>query len=223
MRPAAKPLTLSPESTGTPLGYKLAFGALIAAGAFFFWRKRTANGAGSFASLASAFSTRSQKSEAPSQTLRVLAKTSAGMRSDLLVVDVGSMRVLVGVTPSSIQTLAILPDESTNTLMVADPAMAPALSPAAAAYAASASAAPSAAPDASRHDEEARIARRSLLSDLIRSTHPDDAATIPPPPKVPHLSSNRPKTNDREAVVEGQARGIVLALNARSNQASGDR
>jgi len=92
-----KPLQLAPESTGTPIAYKLAFFALVAAGGFFWWQKRKKTVAPAGAS--------------PAATLRVVARASAGFRTELAVVDVGSMRVLVGVTPNNITTLAILPDE----------------------------------------------------------------------------------------------------------------
>jgi flagellar biogenesis protein FliO len=49
----------------------------------------------------------------PAQTinsLQVLKKLSIGVRTELIVVDVDGQRLLLGVTPSSIQTLASLPD-----------------------------------------------------------------------------------------------------------------
>jgi flagellar biogenesis protein FliO len=49
----------------------------------------------------------------PAETIRslqVLKKLSIGVRTELIVVDVDGQRLLLGVTPSSIQTLASLPD-----------------------------------------------------------------------------------------------------------------
>ena len=48
----------------------------------------------------------------PTETIRslqVLKKLSIGVRTELIVVDVDGQRLLLGVTPSSIQTLASLP------------------------------------------------------------------------------------------------------------------
>jgi flagellar protein FliO/FliZ len=44
------------------------------------------------------------------RSLQVLKKLSIGVRTELMVVDVDGQRLLLGVTPSSIQTLASLPD-----------------------------------------------------------------------------------------------------------------
>jgi flagellar protein FliO/FliZ len=44
------------------------------------------------------------------RSLKVLKKLSIGVRTELMVVDVDGQRLLLGVTPSSIQTLAALPD-----------------------------------------------------------------------------------------------------------------
>ncbi|MEO7109536.1 MAG: flagellar biosynthetic protein FliO [Polyangiaceae bacterium] len=44
------------------------------------------------------------------RSLQVLKKLSIGVRTELIVVDVDGQRLLLGVTPSSIQTLASLPD-----------------------------------------------------------------------------------------------------------------
>jgi flagellar protein FliO/FliZ len=53
---------------------------------------------------------RRQQAPAPNvgPELKILVRSPVGVRSDLLVVDVGGQRLLLGVTPSSIQHIAVL-------------------------------------------------------------------------------------------------------------------
>lgn len=87
-----KALDLAQEPPSTGLGWKLAAVVLVGAGAAWAWRKR-----GAAVSL----------TETPS--LRILRRTTIGVRSELLVVDIDGQRMLLGVTPSSIQNLYISP------------------------------------------------------------------------------------------------------------------
>jgi MYXO-CTERM domain-containing protein len=89
------PLALASEPAPTPWIYKVAFGAaLLAAGAIMWRRRRNVAGKRSAATA-----------------IRVLGKTAMGLRGELALVEVGGMRLVVGITSGSMQTLAILPDD----------------------------------------------------------------------------------------------------------------
>ena len=90
-RPSKK-LELSPQNESTPVGYKLLAGAVIVAGAIV-WVKKKKGGV-----------TKDKKKSA----IDLLARHSVGVRSELLVVDVEGTRLLVGMTPGSMSTLAVL-------------------------------------------------------------------------------------------------------------------
>ena len=97
LRPASPTaLTLAAEPAPAPWPYKLLFGAAVLGACAIVWKKRR--------SLAS-------KLKASETPVRILGKTSMGLRGELALVEVGGMRLLVGVTPSSMQTLAVLPDD----------------------------------------------------------------------------------------------------------------
>ena len=87
----SKPLTLASTNEGTPLGYKLIAGIGVIAAAALWLRKK-----------------RGTRTVGPASRVDVLARTSVGVRSELLVVEVEGTRLLVGMTPSAIQTLAVL-------------------------------------------------------------------------------------------------------------------
>ncbi len=94
---APTPLQLRHDSVVAPssgsaasAGWKLAGIAVVIAGVALWLRKKRRNGLGD---------------SLPSPTLRVVARTSVGARSELIVVDVGGQRVLLGATPSSINHL----------------------------------------------------------------------------------------------------------------------
>jgi MYXO-CTERM domain-containing protein len=94
LRPST-PLALASEPAPTPWIYKAAFGAaLLAAGVILWRRRRNVTG---------------KRSAAPA--MRVLGKTAMGLRGELALVEVGGMRLVVGITSGSMQTLAILPDD----------------------------------------------------------------------------------------------------------------
>jgi flagellar biogenesis protein FliO len=87
----SQPLTFAPAASSTPLGYKVIAGIGVAAAAVLYALRRR---------------------KSPAKKIRakidVLGRTSLGVRSELLVVDVEGTRLLVGLTPSAIQTLAVL-------------------------------------------------------------------------------------------------------------------
>ena len=113
-----KPLTLAPQNESTPWGYKL-FAFVVVAGGIAFWvKKRRKIDAGK---------------QKPAR-LDIVARSSVGVRSELIVVEVEGTRLLVGMTPSAISTLAIL--DSGDPMMARDEAPAhverePAIEPAA--------------------------------------------------------------------------------------------
>ncbi|MBX3196770.1 MAG: flagellar biosynthetic protein FliO [Labilithrix sp.] len=87
----SKPLTLASPSEGTPFVYKLFAGVGVAAAAGLWLKKK-----------------RKGQAALPASRIDVLGRTSVGVRSELLVVEVEGTRLLVGMTPSAIQTLAVL-------------------------------------------------------------------------------------------------------------------
>ena len=90
--PPAKPIALAPASEGLGVGYKLlAIVAIGGAVALYLKKKRGARTAAA----------------APSK-IDILARAGIGVRSQLVVVEVEGTRLLVGMTPSTIQTLAVL-------------------------------------------------------------------------------------------------------------------
>jgi len=89
LRPT-KAIELSHEPAHTPLGWKLAAVAAVVGGAAFAFRNRL----------------RSRVAE--DTELTIVRRTAVGFRSELLVVNVEGQRLLLGVTPHSIQSLAAL-------------------------------------------------------------------------------------------------------------------
>jgi flagellar biogenesis protein FliO len=179
-----KALSLAPEDEGTPAVYKLLVAVVILAGAAVWlkskWKVRTP-----------AFRRR----------IDVLSRTSLGVRSELLVVEVEGTRLLVGTTPSSIQTLAILDSP---------PAIAPA--------------GPEDMDDAEpvrpsdrnlAEDEDSRGAEsplfevadraRALLGSVRPSTKAPAATSSKRPAAAPSHGAKIPR-------VAGQAKGLLLAL-----------
>jgi flagellar biogenesis protein FliO len=184
---APQPLTLAPEPSGTSWGYKLLFVAAIAVAGFLAYRKRRARAA-----------------EDRRTAVKVIGKTSMGLRGELALVEVGGMRLLVGVTPSSMQTLAVLPDDvdvasepgATTDERPAEPAprVRSLLAELEGAVSRTSSKTPPAAFSASRYEK----ARKHADED-------DAPESAPQPPR----ERRRPA---REGGIEGQARGIALAL-----------
>jgi flagellar protein FliO/FliZ len=92
VRPS-KPLATAPQESGTSVWTKLGLCGLVFAGAAaFYLRKRAPGGP-------------------VGPTIKVAARTSIGVRSEILLVDVDGHRLLLGVTPSSVRTLSVLPIE----------------------------------------------------------------------------------------------------------------
>lgn len=86
-----RPLALAPESTSLDTGWKFLAVFALAAAALAYWKRQNPA---------------ARLDLGPE--LRVVRRTSIGMRSELLVVDVDGQRFLLGVTPSSVQSLAVL-------------------------------------------------------------------------------------------------------------------
>jgi flagellar protein FliO/FliZ len=93
LRPSKPPLTLDSAPSSSGAGWKLAALALLGAGAFWAWKQRFRRAPAD-----------------PHAQLRVLRRTTIGVRSELLVLEVEGQKLLIGVTPSSMQTLFLLPD-----------------------------------------------------------------------------------------------------------------
>lgn len=90
-----KPLEMAPPGTGTGIWTKLGLSALIIGGAAaLYWKKRP----------------RAFGATAPA--IRIAARASIGVRSEILLVDVDGHRLVLGVTPSSVRTLSVLPADS---------------------------------------------------------------------------------------------------------------
>lgn len=213
---ASTPLVLASEPASTPWYYKAAFGAALLAAGGIVWKRRR-------------MLTPKLGKTGP---MRVVAKTTMGLRGELALVEVGGMRLLVGITPSSMQTLAILPDdfalEGVATGREAAPASAPEeatcrsaadditdrpeLSARARALFASLDigpqvAAPMAGPSAfsaSRYtgERDRDEAPESAPAPITRTREADHARN----------DDRRRRAPAREMALEGQARGLALAL-----------
>jgi flagellar protein FliO/FliZ len=86
-----KPIALAPDSSDSGLGWKIVAFMAIVGGAAYYLRKRVR-----------------PAGVADDGRLTIVRRTSIGIRSELLVVNVEGQRLLIGVTPNSIQSLAIL-------------------------------------------------------------------------------------------------------------------
>lgn len=106
----SEPLELRQEEPGLPVSAKVAFAALLlGVVGFFAWKKRGQAGW-----------------QSKIYDLKILGRTPLGMRSELLVVDADGQVLLIGLTPSSIQTLADITRTDAAADKVAEPAPAPA-------------------------------------------------------------------------------------------------
>ena len=92
LRPA-RPLELAQEPAHTGAGWKIVALGVVLGGAALYLRKRGA------------------PKRVADGRLTIVRRASVGIRSELLVVDVEGQRLLLGVTPHSIQSLAILDGE----------------------------------------------------------------------------------------------------------------
>jgi flagellar protein FliO/FliZ len=93
LRPS-RPLALGQAPTHASIGWKV-LAACVALAGTAFWLRRKSQPLGTGAPAAHA-------------SLEVIRRTSVGFRSELLIVDVEGQRLLLGVTPHSIQSLAVL-------------------------------------------------------------------------------------------------------------------
>ncbi len=189
----AKPLALAPQSEGLGIGYKLlAVLAIGGAVALYLKKKRGPKVAGIV----------------PSK-IDILARAGLGVRSQLVVVEVEGTRLLVGMTPSAIQTLAVLQTPEDDN--VAAEARASAIE--------------------DRLEQEREIVRPANLGDRVRSLLGSDepiapprlsavkAATAKPKARSAPRASAAPATSRKsESVpresreVAGQARGLLLSV-----------
>jgi flagellar protein FliO/FliZ len=85
-----KPLELAQEPSSSGLGWKVVAVMAILGGAAFYLRKRVG------------------PRRVDDGQLTIVRRAAVGMRSELLVVNVEGQRLLLGVTPHSIQSLAVL-------------------------------------------------------------------------------------------------------------------
>jgi flagellar protein FliO/FliZ len=90
---SSKPLELAPEPTHSGLGWKVVAVLAILGGGAFYLRKRIG------------------PKRIDDGQLTIVRRTAIGIRSELLVVNVEGQRMLLGVTPHSIQSLAVLDGE----------------------------------------------------------------------------------------------------------------
>ena len=189
----AKPLALAPQSEGLGIGYKLlAVLAIGGAVALYLKKKRGPKVAGIV----------------PSK-IDILARAGLGVRSQLVVVEVEGTRLLVGMTPSAIQTLAVLQTPEDDN--VAAEARASAIE--------------------DRLEQEREIVRPANLGDRVRSLLGSDEPIAPPrlsalkaataKPKArsaPRASAAPAASRKSESVpresreVAGQARGLLLSV-----------
>jgi len=204
VRPAAKPLALASENSGLGLGAKLLAVLGIGAAAALYLRKKRGAKPGA---------------KAPAK-IDILARTGLGVRSQLVVVEVEGTRLLIGMTPNAIQTLAVLetPDGGAGTLMEEDPAPVSVFD--------------RDPRDRARNDDSFRPAN---LGDRVRSLLGTDEpirarlASVKPPPAAP-VTKPRPirapmrakETRAKDAPIRsegsstreiaGQARGLLLSV-----------
>jgi flagellar protein FliO/FliZ len=170
----SKPLTLANSNEGTPFGYKLLAGLGVVAATVVWLKKKRKSG-----------------SALPASRIDVLGRTSLGVRSELLVVEVEGTRLLLGMTPSAIQTLAVLDGVTAE----AEPIESVART----------------GPDPSRPVVELAERARTLLAGA-RAAKP----AAPSPKRAP--AAKKATAMPR---VAGQAKGLLLALDPESEPEGG--
>lgn len=210
---AAKPLQLQPKEESTPFGYKLLAGLGIAAAAGL-WLHKKKKGA--------AEGTIEKKKPG---TIDILSRKSVGVRNELLVIDVEGTRLLVGMTPGAMQTLAVLDQPESLTEVREDvkaevesrPAIQRVPEPVAAASDEDEDDLPpvSYVPPKPRSADTANVAAldqkvRSLLA--ARAPEPKAQTNSMAVPKPQRRRANNAKT----ARIAGQAKGLLLAMNEES-------
>ncbi len=182
----SKPLALASDPNQTTWPYKLLLGAVVLGAGAFAWQKK-----------------KNQRGAEPAKNIiRISGRATLGMRAEVALVEVDGMRVLVGLTSSAIQTLAVLPDH--------DPAEA------------------DSGVEATTTESPQLVDRvRTLFGDGVRGetrearSEPaprmvsryaqisDEDARLAPPP------ATTPRRRVRETPLEGQARGLAFALGNR--------
>jgi flagellar biogenesis protein FliO len=94
VRPS-KPLVLEPSPPASNVGWKLFAMVSIAGAGFWLWKRRAA---------------RPVTFQVPQ--LAILRRISLGVRSELVLIELDGQRLLLGVTPHTVQNLYIVPDAS---------------------------------------------------------------------------------------------------------------
>lgn len=196
---SSKPLQMAPQNQSTPIGYKLAAGGAVLAAAVIWARKK--KGALS-------------KSKAKKRSaIDILGRASIGVRNELLVIDVEGTRLLVGMTPGSMQTLAVLQTPEgvvgeESPFMGEEAYMEDAL-PSAVAVA------PAMRSPIVEEVEELSDRVRSLLE--ARRKKEQSAAR---PVTAPTARRGQPTQIKPRASVPGQAKGLLLSLQENTNERS---
>jgi flagellar protein FliO/FliZ len=98
-----KPIALSEESPTDGWWYKLLACGFIVTGALWLYRRRAI-----------------LKPSAERHSMKILGRTPVGVRSELLIVNVDGQKILLGVTPGSIQRLANLADPMDEVAQASD-------------------------------------------------------------------------------------------------------
>ncbi len=103
LRPSAGDATPHADAA-SPLGagWKLSILIAVPAAALLLWKKRSPR----------------SKAGTLAPDLAIVRRMSTGVRSELVLIDIEGQRILLGVTPSSIQTLYIVPDSSLENSLV---------------------------------------------------------------------------------------------------------
>jgi flagellar protein FliO/FliZ len=104
LRPT-KPLSLEPAPSSPGAAWKLGGFAVLAAGGYWAWKQRA-----------------KKRPLGEQAKLHILGRTAIGVRSELVLLELEGQKLLIGVTPSSMQTLYLLPDSSPDELAEAAPA-----------------------------------------------------------------------------------------------------
>jgi flagellar biogenesis protein FliO len=97
-------LSLAPSHEGLGLGYKVLAFAVVAGGLVLYARKKRGG----------------RLLDAPKSRIDILARSGLGVRSEVVVLEVDGTRLLVGMTPNAIQTLAVLDASAAENREVAE-------------------------------------------------------------------------------------------------------
>jgi flagellar biogenesis protein FliO len=160
VRPS-KPLALESSPKGASVGWKLLGMVLVAGAGFWLWKRRP-----------------SRPSPLVVPELAILRRTRLGVRSELVLVDLDGQRILLGVTPHSVQNLYIVPDAETDEPDV----------------------------DIETSPYARRLAQLIEPGEEIRSEAPP--GPVPPAGLKRSRKVTKPVSDPGNAPVEGQARGL---------------